>query len=158
MLLGRGETKEGKEKNNWNRYPDAMLRARGATTICKIVCPEGAIGVDALEVLYDEARTVTVDEGTGEVRTGALAGGPRRDYAREVDALKLEISAVTTKSQKDALIDKIKSADLPPMWEAEVRKAYAAKFAPAQAKGETTKPATSPSPASAPAGRQPGED
>lgn len=142
-LLDRGDDENAKKRSNWNRYPENMLRARASSEICKIVCPEATMGIDSFEVLQDErdrARTVEVDQATGQVIAGPgvveSKSKPSRDYAREVDELKLAISTCKTKAEKEEIVRRIGAADLPEAYLTDVRAAYTAKFAPKKAERE----------------------
>jgi hypothetical protein len=136
-LLDRGAGENAK-RNNWNRYPENMLRARATSELCKILCPEATMGIDSFEVLQDErdrARTVEIDQTTGELLE-APTGKPGRDFLREVDELKLAISGVKTKADKEEIVRRIGAADLPEAYLRSVREAYAAKFAAKKAERE----------------------
>jgi hypothetical protein len=130
---------ETKKESAWVRFPDNMLRARATSELCKILCPEATMGIESFEILQDErdrARTVEVDQTTGEVLEAPTAKGPARDYTREVDELKLAISAAKTKADKEAIVQRIGAADLPEAYLRSVREAYSAKFQPKKVERE----------------------
>lgn len=71
----------GNADSNWSKYPDRMNRWRAVTNCARMICPEVALGFQALEEQVDDAQsarpslgdvasqreTVTVDKATGEV-------------------------------------------------------------------------------------------
>lgn len=148
LLLDRGKDEESKKKSNWNRYPMKMMNARCITGLAKICFPESAAGISSIEELDDE-RTITVDQQTGAV-TGTPVTKPSRDWAREVDALKLEIAAANTEPEKKALRAKLDEArkDMPEYHFRAVGEAYNAKFSKKSAE----------KPVAEKADRQPGEE
>jgi hypothetical protein len=168
-LLNRGADEKARSMNNWNRFPRQMLRARARAEIASIVSPEATLGIPTREEVEDE-RAMTIDARTGEILDGLPKQKPsQRDYRRETDEVKLEISAAhDTDDGREAIIRKVEALKLPEPFRTEVRDAYAAKFPkrqPAQRGGAAKKeqgplPSQPPTQAPPPASgmREPGED
>lgn len=157
-LLDRGKDEAAKAKNNWNRFPAQMLRARARGEICSIVEPAAALGLPTIEELRDSGAT-DFDPETGEIfDRPTVARGPSaaasvtskvRDVGAEARAFVSEIASVVedTQAGRESLIKRIAEAKFPEPYRTEVRDAYAKRFPVRQAE---SKPAASK--------REPGED
>jgi hypothetical protein len=163
-----------KPKSAWEKFPQQMLRARARSEICDIVDPSAALGLPTMEEMTDRGA-LTINPETGEILGGLKEERPKgRDYRREVDEVKLKISAAKdTEEARAEIIREVEALRLPEPFVTEVRDAYGAKFQkrqPAKAAGAAKEklgaPAqptqaqtpTSPTPADAPRTREPGED
>lgn len=129
-----------KKDSNWEKYPEAMLRARCITALARIEFPEAIGGF--FEV--DEARTtVTIDPATGEVKeithargeTAAL-GGAQRNFDAELADMKTDIDAACKASIADptkadaewrAVRDQVKAWTAPEGHKAQASAHYEAK-------------------------------
>lgn len=135
-LLDRGQNPA---KNNWNRYPAAMLRARCVSALARIVLPEAIAGLRSREEIADEddlpepprARGVVVDAQTGEVLASAAApAGPPQAQVRDLDGeavlLKERIAAATTKEARSAVRAAIAawSKEVGEPWAGDVQRFY----------------------------------
>jgi hypothetical protein len=134
-LLDRGENKG---MNNWNRYPDAMLRARCTAALARIVFPDAIAGLYAREEFDDgevPAPPQTVDV--------TVAQAPPRDFDAELHALKLAIRSMKSKEDAAAIRAKFDDADWPQSHRAEARAAYNAE---AKARKDAAQAPTTPAP------------
>jgi hypothetical protein len=108
-LLGRGKDAEAQKKNNWNRYPAAMLRARASSGLADILFPDATMGVPAREEIDDlepgELRGEVVEtKSTPNKAPGAPPqAANERDFEAEAVAIKQRIADARTPDERKAV-------------------------------------------------------
>jgi hypothetical protein len=114
-LLDRGKDPT---KNNWHRYPDAMLRARCVSALARIVFPEAIAGLYVREEFDDgEVPTSTnarAHELVAEVvtpsvptRSATPQAAAARDFEAEGDVLKQKIIDAKTRDERKAVREEV---------------------------------------------------
>lgn len=119
-LLDRGKDPS---KNNWNRYPDAMLRARCSVAICKIVFPDADLPLTREEIDEGQYGVPTAPD-SGDTIDATVVQAEQRDFDAEAEAILEEIQAAQTDDERKALRDKIKGFDGGEPYISELKKAY----------------------------------
>jgi hypothetical protein len=109
-LLGRGKDADAQKKNNWNRYPGAMLRARASSGLADILFPDATMGMPAREEVDDlepgELRGEVVDSGSTPPKPANGAppqAAPARDFEAELVAMKQRIFDAKTPEARKAV-------------------------------------------------------
>ena len=127
-LLSRGKDPS---KNNWNRYPDAMLRARCVSALARMVFPEAICGLYTREELAGIDSVATyADEMTAEIVEPSPSPVPpqaaQRDFAAESDAIKQRIVDAKTKDELKAVRAEAAAfvADAGEPWATQLRNFY----------------------------------
>lgn len=127
------------DKDNYKNWTSDMLVARATTQLARRVFPEATAGMyapdelDAIETsgeVVEETSPAKYDELTGEVIDSA-AHPAAIDHEAIASSLRTEIDAVKAsgdKEQRRALIERIKSADLPQPLALAVREHYKTAF------------------------------
>lgn len=108
-LLDRGSDPK---KNNWNRFPKRMLRARAASDAADTVFRDVLLGLASREDLEDGVIDVTQVSGYAPRDSApkpAPVDKPARDVDGELQALKNEIAAAQTKEAQVAVARKIEA-------------------------------------------------
>lgn len=122
-LVDRGGDDEKKKKNNWNRYPDAMLRARCITALARLVFPDLIRGFSSVEEMRDRDRDTI--ETTAEIVTPAVeAARAARDFPKEAEAIKARIIQALSKEDFEACREAIQQWDGGEPYASDFRKLY----------------------------------
>lgn len=128
-LIDRGKDPA---KNNWNRYPSAMLRARCTSALARIVFPDAISGLYTREEVSDgDDVPPRGNELVGEVVSPVAAAAvpqaaPARDLDAEAGALKQRIADSKTKDERRAVRAEVAAflADAGEPWATDVRRFY----------------------------------
>ena len=168
-LLGRGKDDAAKKKNNWNRWPRAMLRARAKSNAARMVFPEVLMGMYSGEELRDgmhpgemEGEVVTTHERAKFSATAAAV----RDHETELAEIGSAIKAALTGAEGTKVRERIEAWDAPESYRARARDLYNAHKEEMKAKAKEPK-GSAPVAANgqgtlgveqAPRHREPGED
>lgn len=109
-------------KDNWRKYPAAMLRARCSAALVRAVYPDAAMGMydpDELEptprAVASAPMPVSHDEMTGEVLEAAttpkpVPPAPKSDTSFRVEVLRLGFEQATTMAELHAASSAVKQA------------------------------------------------
>lgn len=157
-LVDRG--KDPKE-NNWHKYRAFMLRARASGALADLEFPDVTLGLETYEG-QEDARIVVGPGGEpmAQVQEQAPAKAMQAtvavvaDFSAELASIKASIEAAKTKDDAKAIRGRIEQWTAPPMYLAEAKEAYNAKFA-RKAKAAEAAPPPPPSPPPAPPKEEP---
>lgn len=106
-------------KDNWKKHPEAMLRARCASAICRAVYPDLLMGVysdDEIDEIRDSRRPANV-----RVEATVVEGEGAGDLAANIAS---SIASAESLSALEALVPAIQAAGLPADQMKALRKAY----------------------------------
>jgi hypothetical protein len=130
-LLDRGKSDEGKEKNNWNRYPEDMCVARASARLARRLFPDLIRGFATTEELNDIRRLrragiedAEVVEPAGDVPAAVTSSAPSRDFARETEKFKADCLVAKTPADFKKLREDFQSFGDAEPWRGQMRTAY----------------------------------
>lgn len=109
-------------KDNWTKYPGAMLRARAVAAAIRAVCPEVILGVMATEEIDSDQVEVSIGA-SGQVelsRRGENAGGAPLPRTTAVSAKAPELGVLARAEAVEAKLAGCKTpAEVKDLWTAE---------------------------------------
>lgn len=103
--------------DNWRKYPEAMLRARALSAICRAVYPDVILGLGSVEELEGETVDAQPATRTESVKAAVMASGKARRLAIQDEAPEPRASPPTdaevVKTPGDVVAELVAAAGVP---------------------------------------------
>ncbi len=104
-------------KDNWRKYPDAMLRARAIAALARMAFPDAFVGVYEEDEIQAPRRVESDVRAVPDARpTPAPESGPREadvSLDHNLDTIKFDLNACSSAAEVETLLAKLVALKLP---------------------------------------------